>query len=31
VYVREAGGWRIKSLHVAIDLLDPVSGRWTRR
>ena len=31
VYVREAGRWRIKSLHVTIDLLDPVTGRWTRR
>lgn len=31
VYVREAGGWRIKSLFVAIDLLDPETLRWLRR
>lgn len=31
VYVREAGLWRIKSLFVTIDLLDPSTGRWTRR
>ncbi len=31
IYVKVDGAWKIKSIDVVIDILDPATGRWTTR
>lgn len=31
VYVKVGGAWKIKSINVVIDILDPATSHWTRR